>query len=188
MTKPIIFLDMDGVLCNWTKGVAQILEMDYHEFLAKWPAGTASISDVLGVKKSHYWNKIDRMGAKFWRNLEPFPWFDDLIATASEVGEIKILTSPSCHGSSADGKMQWIADRWDRFKWRNFVITNQKWLCAGPHRILIDDNDKQCQDFETRKDGSPTGGTAILFPQRWNQNHEHEYDPVGYVRWRLESL
>lgn len=38
------------------------------------------------------------------------------------------------------------------------------------------DNDRQCQNFETH------GGKAILFPQRWNQNWEHEYDPIGYVR------
>lgn len=181
MTKPIVFIDMDGVLCNWTKGVADILEMDYDKFLREWPPGTASISDVLKVKQSAYWNKIDKAGAAFWRALEPFPWFEELWEAAEEVGEVKILTSPSCHGSSAHGKMQWIADRFGRFKWRNYVITNQKWLCAGPGRILIDDNDKQCQDFTS------AGGRAILFPQPWNKNHHCVNNRIEFVQTQLRS-
>jgi len=186
MSERIIFLDMDGVLCDWVKGVCDVLGKDYHKMMSLWTPGSQSLSDVLGVKKSSYWNPIDKQGPKFWRGLPELPWFQELWDLASQHGKVMVLTSPSCHGSSAQGKMKWLADRFGRFQFRDFIITNRKWICAGPNRVLVDDNNRQCVDFRNPPDGSP-GGQTLLFPRVWNENHEHHHDPMGYARkWFAE--
>ncbi len=61
-----------------------------------------------------------------------------------------------------------------------FCPKDKHLLCKGRQSILIDDNDKNCRDWEL------AGGYAILFPQPWNANRDYCDDPMGHVRLRMK--
>jgi 5'(3')-deoxyribonucleotidase len=181
--KVIIFLDMDGVLARFTYACARLFGVDWELLMARWVPGTYDVSLLLGVKdEEEMWKRIHAAGYEFWRDLEKFPWADDLWdLCTSFASQVHISTSPSRIGVCTHGKMEWLQN-WRGKDFRNFMIGPRKHLLAGPNRILIDDSDRKIKAF--RK----WGGTGILFPQVWNSNHELAGDPMAYVREELKKF
>lgn len=167
------FCDLDGVLANWDDGAARILGLE--------PDPTIGITDRPGVHKGDLWKRIDRAGASFWANLPPYPWAERFVAELMRFDDFTILSSPSNDASSAQGKVLWMQKFFKKKNFRDYILTNKKYQCAGPGAILIDDKEKHVDAF------TAAGGIGILFPQPWNRNRGIN-NPVEYVLDIVQSL
>lgn len=167
----MIFLDMDGVLCDFAGGVCALFGKDAPQ------AGDLAqeLHQHLGIAKGLMWSRIAEAGARLWEGLEPLPWADELVALVRSHGELVIATAPSLNPASLAGKLTWLQRRFGR-NFRDFVVTPQKHLLAAPGRILIDDSPRHVDAF------SAFGGLSTLFPSIENGLLRPDQDPVMDLR------
>ena len=163
----IIFLDMDGVLCDFAGGVAALFNKPSPQ------AGDPSqpLHEYIGVPKGLMWSRIGESGEKLWENLEPMPWANDLVALARSAGNIMIATSPSLQAASLSGKLSWLQRRFGA-KFRDYVISSHKYLLARPQHILVDDTLKHVETVRQ------AGGQAVHFPSVENGMLTTGQDPL----------
>lgn len=180
-----LYIDLDGVLCNFVKGCFDLFE---EEFIPeRWPDGEWEIGKVLGISKNHFWRIIDGGGHDFWANLEPLPWFDELVQLSNSIDpNFHLLTSPSRNPNCSKGKMIWIQKHfgWD---FRRFILASakSKHHCSGPNRILIDDKPSNIEDWIA------AGGTGILFPTVWNTPFDqipHDSKIVEHISEKIRGI
>lgn len=176
-----IFLDVDGPLADFIRGVCELYDMDPARVYLTWPEGESEVSTVLGVKPAEMWDLIHRAGADFWATLRPYPWASDLVRVLDRRGRLTLLTSPSRHPSSSAGKHAWVERYLPSFE-RRFLIGADKPACARPGAVLIDDSDANCEGFRER------GGHAIVFPRPWNSERRNWAKPLTYVLEQLAGL
>lgn len=169
-----IYLDMDGVLCDFVGAALRVHKR--MDALDAWPKGEWDIANVLGVKEHEFWARIDYHGEHFWADLQPYPWMNGLVKMLSCYSiPIMIASSPSYDPYSAAGKLLWLDRYLPQFR-RRYFFGGAKHLLASPWAVLIDDNDKNVDEF--RK----SGGKAVLFPQPWNHGPDVKAeDKVSYV-------
>jgi FMN phosphatase YigB (HAD superfamily) len=174
---PWVILDLDGVLADFDGGVCALFGADppVHEH-----AG-AAINEAIGVSRAQMWARIDRAGRRFWEDLVPTPFADELDQLARSYGSLFVATSPSLSPSSAAGKIRWIQKRYGR-NFRDFAIIPRKDLLAAADRVLVDDTERHVSAFRE------AGGKAILVPTRGNGRLEQGADPMAAVRKALDSL
>lgn len=177
-----IFVDMDGVLCDWVGGVCRLLGRDQADIEANWSAN-GDICPQLGVTMNELWARIDAEGSEFWSGLSPYPWAHDLWALCNSVAPTVVLTSPSWHPSSLVGKLEWLNTHAGHagYPFRNYLIGPQKAACAAAGKLLIDDRDKLCSEFLA------AGGRSLLFPRLWNSARDSAADPMTVVKAALEG-
>lgn len=173
-----ILLDMDGVVADFV--TAALALHGQPDALAAWPPGEWDMAKVLGISTSAFWKPIDQMGADYWAGLEPYPWAAELIALIQESAPYAILSSPGLGAEAPTGKIHWLRKH-VKPNFANYLFGHQKWLCARPDQVLIDDRDKNIDQFVA------AGGHGILFPQVWNSNHAIT-DRLQYVRDELQRL
>lgn len=176
MAELEIFVDIDGVLADFVSASIAVHGGQYDE--EAYPKLEWSIANVLGITESEFWAKIDATEPNFWPNLDPYPWALNLLESVRTRGRVSLLSTPSKHSSCHSGKRQWV-DRW--VSDCELILCKSKDLLSGPGRVLIDDNDGNCEKWRAR------GGTAILFPQPWNQNHALTGRRFGYVIEQLTA-
>ncbi len=82
---------------------------------------------------------------------------------------------------SSPWKIVWLRQRFGP-EFKSFLLGSQKYFCAAPGHVLIDDSDKNCKAFEK------WGGKAILFPQYWNSRHKLWPNAVDVVLEELHAL
>lgn len=170
MSQRELLVDLDGVLVNFVYGALKVhdrLDIPYEEidwnFFERVTPGDAA----------KFWAPL---GFEFWKNL---PWIDNgrvLIAKLMNefgVDNIALCTSPCDTLGSVEGKIAWIQREIPALR-RNFMICPHKKFASGPNRILIDDNDGNCEKFVAG------GGRAILVPQPWNKRAGQHIPGVGY--------
>lgn len=171
--QKICFIDMDGVLCDFVGAACQLFGKS-EDFAANWPAGEYGMGKVLGCTEPQFWRKIEEH-PEFWEGMKPYPWCGELIELAKRNGYAPyIATSPSLDPNSAKGKTEWIQKHIGRH-FRDYFIGGKKGVLAAPGRVLIDDSDDQIAAFEK------AGGYGVLFPRRWNANHQLSHDPMDYT-------
>jgi 5'(3')-deoxyribonucleotidase len=173
-----VYCDLDGVLCNWTKGVCDLFSIDYRE------PDVYDITKMLGVPQKQMWEKIDEKGHLFWSNLENYPWFDELIERLKVIDKnFCILTSPSKCPNCVKGKLQWIQKKFGNH-FRNYIFAPAKLKkeLAGPNKILIDDK------LENILDWNNNGGHGILFPQPYNVPYHLLPDSKNIVNYILKHI
>lgn len=172
-----VFLDMDGVMCDFITPA-----MALHGSLItsdEWPLGVFSAETVLGIDSDEFWKPINAAGYHFWRRLPAYPWLPELLREIQAIGvEIVISTTPGPDPHCPAGKRLWL-DQHMPFD-APVMFGHRKELLARPGALLIDDNDKNCDGFRA------AGGSAVLFPQRWNRNHGITADRIGYLREQIE--
>jgi len=159
-----VFLDMDGVLTNFRKGVYKAFNIPYdftkenpnYEFWESWGKGAT-------------WKHVHEVcnSIEFWANLE---WMPDgleiysIIRDKFETEQIYLLTNPLAGGDlTSAGKMKWIKKHLPDFYRHTIITASSKGLLAKPGTLLIDDHDKNVNEFKE------AGGSAILVPQPWNK-------------------
>ena len=168
-----MFLDLDGVLCNFVKQ-SQIVHGKLDVPATKW-----NYFEDWGINVEQFWSKIDST-ADFWESLEPYPWMNALMGLVSSYDEnFYILTAPHNHPNSYSGKCRWISCVLGLDPTQKAIFTHAKHLVADPNRILIDDNPRNIEDWQN------SGGYGILFPQPWSMT-EHVEDKVDYIYKQLE--
>lgn len=159
----MIFLDMDGVLCNFVDATLIAHGINPKEF--KFPKGVYNFEGSLGIGVEDFWKKIDEISPYFWATLKPYPWTDWLIEQVKEAGEFRILTSPTYSPKCAQGKLMWLQEKFGR-EFRDYIFCpseNKKLLARSSSDLLIDDSESNVSDF------IEYGGDALLFPQIWNK-------------------
>ena len=170
-----ITLDLDGVLGNFVNAAAKLL--NFHPGLVKrW-----DFYEDVGTTKDAFWAAIHAQGAKFWDDIEPYPWCFALYRICRGVSPTIVLTSPSDHESSPQGKVLWLKKHL-YLKPNQYLLGAAKEFCAHPETVLIDDSDANCEKFREH------GENAILFPQPWNENRQYAADNMSYTLEKLAEL
>ncbi len=147
--------------------------------------GEYRIHNVLGISARTYWTAITALGAEFWANLEEYTWFWELYNTLSKTAPVIFLSSSTRAPATLSGKMQWLQNRFGE-TYRDYIFTPQKQQLAATKALLIDDYDRNVDDFMA------AGGSAIRFPQLWNRNHAIQ-DSLAFTlgmvaEWHAEQI
>lgn len=175
----MIFLDMDGVLCDIVGAVGRLFGRD--DLAAEWPAGEYGFAKALGVSEAEIWARVDGEGVGFWAELPAFPWAEQLVEFCRRVADdVRIVTDPTFGIWAHRGKAIWLERHFGGRLARLYHMTPHKHELAQPGRLLIDDHDANVREFRKHH------GQAVLVPQRWNALHETaaraEHDKFAYVR------
>lgn len=167
-----IYLDMDQTLTNWEKGVLDYLDLppvpDEREFDA-W-------LQQQGVTVAALWARIGN-DAKFWRTLPSLPSAKRLVNRLKSVGKVRILSSCGRKlNCIAQAKEEWLASQGIDSV---LIPLREKFLLAQSHRVLVDDNVDNCEEWVA------AGGVGIVFPSRpYNPDVSHD----AAVTWCLSTL
>ena len=152
----IIFLDLDGVIINWVKGVCSWFNIPYKpEKVTTWD----SMQKLTNTTRNEFWKSIKT--PLFWENLDFYPEAEDFIMRLKKHGKVILLSSPA-HGC-AGYRQNWIQNNLSDFFFQgHYILTPAKWACAHRGAILIDDSTANYESFYR------AGGHAIIYPQPWN--------------------
>lgn len=164
----MIFLDVDGVVADFASEFYKIHgrpDLDYRTI------PHYDFSDTLGISYEQAWSDPRIACFEFWRDLPKLPWADAVVDLARSKGQIAFLTQPIREPMCAAGKKAWL-DR--HYAGLPFFICDKKKLLAHPGLTLIDDYEKNVNDWNER------GGRAILFPAPYNKQG-YDPDPVLYL-------
>jgi 5'(3')-deoxyribonucleotidase len=172
-----ILIDMDGVLCDFLSPVLDLFGFPMDEY----PAGEWNVEDVLRVSKDDVWRCISEV-KDFWLNLKPYPWYYDLLDRINRTRiPWTVATKPARDPECAKQKIQWMKKHIQP-EFGRYMVGRQKFLLAGPGRLLIDDSDENVNRFVE------CGGQAILLPQRWNSRHDYTGDKMAFLNAALETV
>ncbi len=162
----IVYLDMDGVLANFHKGVYDIFKQPYKyntslstwNFWENWEEETTR-DDVNNKCDTNFWATLDWMHDGYDIYKEIVKYF--------KAEQIYILTNPVVGGAgTATGKMLWVEKHLPGFIKRTIITQASKSLLAKSNTLLVDDNDSYTKEFIA------AGGDAILVPRPWNKLHK----------------
>lgn len=166
------FIDMDGILTDFHGAMLEHFNTPDN---LKFEAGSWETVDTLcrNLKISHnkFWQSLSH---KFWGNM---PWTKDgkviwdFLTDEFGSENCYILSSPSDE-CSAHGKILWLKENLPRlYRERRFFLGSHKYQLASHNSILIDDRDKNIDEF------IQYGGKGILYPRFWNSRHHiHDTD------------
>lgn len=181
-----IYVDMDGVLVDFYSRALECYKRKYDEnfnielFKKTYPVGTPQFADVLNLSDADFWAMIDET-TNFWYNLPVLANARMLLTVCQAFAPTSILTkcnrNPGCYKGKKESRDKHFPDL------ELLTTSRHKWhMGRCVRRILIDDTDKQVKAWRDK------GGTAILYPQVWNQNHELAKQPVQYVISELARI
>jgi len=154
-----IYLDLDGVLYNWTDSAVKVFNIDPHDKHNRKILKTYHDGIEMIRSKQEVFEKIEELGAEYWEGLKLFPWANTLYEALTEIGDVTILTSPGSWTYAGRGKI--LALKRD-FQIKNFILAKKKEVCAAPDCILIDDKKKNVLRFRE------AGGWGHLWPNSFN--------------------
>ena len=182
MNEPIIYLDMDGVCCDFIKSAVELHGFEHPAVMKEWEETHEGEfyppESIFKTTKQSFWQNITNEGERFWTGLPEFPWFQEMFDELNNLGQVYFLSSPTLSPFSLSGKLHWLQARFGR-RYREFIFTPQKHLLAAENTILIDDFEWNVDSFTEH------GGSAVLFPQIWNRNYPHKDDPSSFT---IESV
>lgn len=151
-----IYLDMDGVCADFMRGANIACGRSPNEVWTEYDHWSS-----WGMTLDELWANIDHTQEAFWRKLDEYPWFWNLVTLCGKLGEVWFCTTPSQSPCSAAGKLLWLQDRFGK-DFRRWILTPDKSHLAAADRLLIDDHPSNCSSFEQ------AGGKALLWPMPWN--------------------
>jgi len=157
-----IFVDLDGVLCDFMKG--------FNELLGDESTGQTTSEYEAEHGKNSIWQVIDPAGVEFWTGLDWMPDGKQLWTYVKSYNPT-ILSAPSRRKESKIGKTEWLRANlpelpnhhvqtkgkhgWDGSS--KIILNSMKHLYAsGPEDILIDDTPSKIDAWREK------GGTGIL--------------------------
>lgn len=163
LNRKVLFLDMDGVIVDFFKGMKKITGKDppksgeeYNIYLMDTP--------------------IEPFDYDFWFNLDKTPEADMIINHAIGhfgLEHIIILSKPIKTRGCRDAKEDWIAKHYPDLA-DNVFLGKKKWKLASATNILLDDHNENHYEFIKH------GGRSVLFPRPWN-DMAHVLNPLHYV-------
>jgi len=153
--KQKIFLDVDGVLADFSGAVINLLGLGItNDDITHWDF----LLEYAGMSSDRFWSHFDD---NFWANLvKKTPECDEIVKLLEEYRPC-LLTSPAFIG--AGGKQEWIRKNLPSFFYDGrYLIGPAKEYLAHKNAILIDDSDSNIGNWEEG------GGIGILVPKPWN--------------------
>lgn len=176
-TKKLI-LDLDGVFVDFVGAAFKTFDITLSG-LGEYPkrAGWNVVKalnilrreqGLYPVSDDQFWGRFDE---DFWSHLQWYPGAVQLYETvikAFGAGNVWISTSATLQPSCAAGKLKWVDREMPEIGSARTFIGRDKWLLAGPDRVLLDDRDKNCLMF------SEAGGLSVLVPRPWNMSSHVE--------------
>lgn len=160
--KPLIYLDMDGVCCDFNKAALETFDrMDLYD------NKHYSVRELIGITDKEFWEKISKKEEKFWSGLEEFSWFKEMYEGLNKIGDVYFCTAPTLDPNCVKGKLIWLQNRFG-FGFKKYIFMKDKHLLAKPDNFLVDDFEEQFENFKKNE------GNAVLFPQPWNANRDIE--------------
>ena len=171
-TKPIVYLDMDGVLADFFGGVEKMYGVEHWKQLTN--------DKTKDLKKE----VIDRItGTDFFATLPKFPTADGLIEMVKKFtgGKFSINTSPlrGDHENSGKYKKVWISNNIEQPD--EIIVTGRKESYAkdkasGTPNILIDDRPVNIQRWQA------AGGYGILYQANRDSLDKVKKGLEGYAK------
>lgn len=197
-----IFLDLDDVLADFTmpalaKVGCPIDPKDLSQYPIECEFDIIKAADILSnsgldfydsrsldfYDSRSFWNKLPR---EFWANLPKSKEADWLISVCvCLVGKdnVYILTAPTFpEDEVASAKVEWIHNFLPEWLADQYLIGKRKDSCASEKALLIDDSDRNVQEF--RK----AGGQAILWPRPWNSLDDMYNIPYTYLLDQMDII
>lgn len=162
----IIYLDMDGVTADFQARACRLFARS--DLLLNWPVGKSS-DEAFGVSRARFWEVADRKAPKFFAELHEMPWFDELHAGLSKLGEVVFCSRPTWNHEHLAQKLEWLQLRFGR-DFSSYSFLQNKSLLAKPGTLLVDDEPDNVASFVR------AGGRGLLFPQPWNGSQLGAYD------------
>lgn len=130
-----IYLDMDGVLCD---------------FFGKVYQSFPELKNYKTIPEDLLWDSIKTID-NFWETLEPFEGFKSFVSSCQGLGEVYILSGYSTHDyeRSIKGKLEWLSKFLPEIPKENSFIVHrrEKKDYATKEAILVDDYLKNVKDF-----------------------------------------
>ena len=166
-SKPIVYVDMDGVLANFFEEYANLAGVK-----------SGNYKDIPPAKTDPTLNKM--IGTDFFNRLPKFPTADKLLQLVTSMfGSYSILSAPlrGDHKNSEEQKRKWI-QRELAIKPDNIIIVGRKDSYAvqsdGTPNILIDDRGRNIQGWRDR------GGFGVKY--------QADEDPLSKVEQALTEF
>jgi len=181
--KKTVFLDLDGVIANWTKRtVESTFKLNYEDVTGfSREKFIPFITDRTGLTKTNINAKIyENDSVDFWTGIEKYYWADELVTLVNRNSYqwfflTKPMRSPECYF----GKAQWIKKYYPAFFHKLIITPGSKGLCArNLDCILIDDNLKNIEEWVE------AGGAS--FP--WLEVSSNPLKSSDVVKDRIEKI
>ena len=160
MKKIITLYDLDGVIADWEERALEISGVNKEEVIPQLKQGKYLEEIVPGIM-----NKVSDVSG-FYEGLEIFPWAHELIDIGRKYGDVGFLTSsgnlykrPETVPQVTCEKLKWISKHFTDVP---PILGREKYLCASPNTILVDDTDYKVADFVEY------GGQGFLFPEQYS--------------------
>ena len=131
-----LYVDLDNTLTDFTKKLSEVLGRPVEK----------------EFKDPKIWAIINRRGKSFWNSMEWMPDGKELWEGLKKY-EPTILSSPTNHPSSIEGKKEWLKENLPDVP---YIIEHKKQKYADKDSILIDDREKNIKKWED------AGGIGIL--------------------------
>jgi len=173
MNRFKIFLDMDGVVCNWQKKACQLMDVNLkNNKIRRKLKRDSKIQNLNLFDIEELEETLNTHKPNFWANLEKFSWSDDLYYKLKKNNTVFFLTSPGKRKTkSFNGKREWLKKQYNTDK---IIFTTEKYACATKESVLIDDSEKNINKFVE------WGGNAILFPNQFLLEDKEEFNLFCY--------
>lgn len=154
-----ICLDMDGVLVDWSTGLCKLKNISpYTPEAQKILRAPEAIQGYKFGTLEEVDNAVIEAGYDFWMNLELLPWAHRLVDLCKQYKGLYFLTSPGPFHAGAHAKLDYIKKH---FNSTDYILTKDKYLCAHPTHVLIDDMQKNIDLWKM------AGGIPFHWPCQW---------------------
>ena len=183
MSDRVIYLDMDGVVCDFVKRAVEEFiphQADRFDFMLRWPKGDYDICKLLGVKPKKFWKVVEGYGWQWWAALALYEDAQGLYEWLSNFGRVVYASTPTLSPDCVKGKLDWIQQQ-HGVHFRDYVFTPDKTLLAGHNTFLVDDCDANIEKF------IDAGGNGIVWARPWNREELPSGSRRAYVAERLEA-
>lgn len=175
------FIDLDGVLADFCGSLRSIYQFpDFENRPYKF-----DLFDEFELDKDDFWN--NKATVDFWANLSILPKAQEIVKLCSNAfgaHNLCFLSSPG-YGSAAaraiEGKQIWINKHFYELR-KQVLFGSAKHFCANPHAVLIDDYDKNIEEFNV------AGGWGILVPRPYNKHWNVNFDEIQMIKEFIKFL
>lgn len=177
-----IFLDMDGVLADFTS--AAVFKHGRENPWAKGEnLGEYDMAKIYQMTPKAFWEPLGCHD--FWANIQPLNEGMALLKyLESDLPQAKItlLTSPTLSPECSSGKHAWVAKHLPKYSRKLAIWPEKEVLAEVPNSLLIDDSDENVTKF------IQAGGNAILWPQPWNSAYHFRNEKDRYFAQAITKL
>lgn len=182
------FLDLDGVLADFTGGAAKHFGVPdpYNQSGTVRGPEAWDTPGLMGIEPDGFWSSLDY---DFWRHLDKHAEADGILAELRRQfrrDEICFLSAAGTrHPGCLEAKRDWCDEHFPGIPLLLAVAVPggepPKNFCASRDALLIDDSDANVNAFRD------AGGKAWLVPRPWNTAWESETWLLEELRDHLES-